>query len=195
MKRLLALLIPLLLAAGTVAGSTSYALHDAFDFLINGPKGGGLSCYVGEPRDLSGYQDRAHAIMRVRLHSRIREHVLFDGRREPWEIREASVLETFKTTDGRPRPGEEIRLVEWRGWTAPRPVLLTVLLAPFERVFPPTEWIVFAEGAPWYDAYDVILGDEGAFQIRDGRIRMRTNSTWGAEWDGKPGSLLVEQLR
>jgi hypothetical protein len=195
MTRSLVLPILLLLAVGTGAGSTSYALHDAFDSLPYGPRGRGLFCYVGEPRDLADYQHRSDAIIRVRLGGRFRERVLFDARTETWDFREALVLETFKTTDDQPVVGDKIELVEWRGWTAPRAGVLTVLLTPFEALFPPTEWIVFTEWAAWYEAYEVMLGDEGAFQIRDGTIRMRTDSSWGMKWDGKPESVLLEQLR
>jgi hypothetical protein len=130
----------------------------------------------------------------VRLGSRLRPRPLFDTG-EAWDLRDATVLEAFKTLGPQPAPGSRIALVEWRGWTAPNAGLVSALLAPFDAIRPSTEWIHFVERLPGEVAYQVILWDEGAFQIRDGRIRTRSRSRWAAEWDGQPGTVLFGHLR
>ena len=194
MNRLIALGLFTLLVAGATAGSQSSELVDAVDFVLFGPKSWGWTCMVGEPKDLPSYRETADAVIRVRLGGRLGPRLMFDGE-EAWDFRDVTVLETFKTIDPQLTPGARLALAEWRGWTAPNTGLISALLAPFDAIHWSTVWILFARRLPGEDAYEVVLGDEGAFQIRDGRIRMRSRSQWGVEWDGQPESKLVDGLR
>jgi hypothetical protein len=193
MRALLALPLLFLFTAGALAGTKSGTFEDTLDMLMHGSESGGLLCYSGEPRSLPGYRERADAIVRVRLDAASIGKVPFDSSIEQWVLHDATVLEVFKSSPDI-ASGARISISEWRGDDAPRSGLLTRFFLLFDPLRERTEWIVFLQSQPWRHGYSVVHHEEGAFQIRDGLIVMRSHSPWAMQWRGQRVEVLERAL-
>lgn len=138
----------------------------------------------------------ADAILHVRLdHQVTYDHLLATGESEVATAHEATVLDVFKTHPFAMPAGSSMTILQRGGIIRRAEGWHRHLWNSFETMPVATEWVLFLRWNPYWEGFEVVNFEEGAFQIEGDTIATPGRGAFPEKWQGKAASAFLAALK